>query len=286
MMVGTRDATRAPSDEEFRRQWTDPVVAAEMKRLGVEQPEQLGALFIGDAAYLTALIGDSPPLTDNYPRRIESSSRDGRDAFLRDMNDTRAAAARFEASPFIAGFWPERLRAATRPYFEFQDVINAHMYGDLLPRPNAIQDVHRVLTTSSLAAPVVWRLGSNADIQQVVASAPPEALANPLVQFHLGARLLSERRFAAAAESFKRAAELAVPAAAGTASTGDNAFALYIYALCMAGQTREAQEVIRAPWEQSMAAQGLDAQSAHATLPPFWAWMKETFGIDPRAGAR
>jgi spermidine synthase len=283
MMVGTRDASRAPSDEAFRRQWTDPAVAVEMKRLGVEQPEQLGALFIGDAAYLTALIGDSPPLTDNYPRRIESSSRDGRDAFLRDMNDTRAAAARFDASPFIAGFWPERLRAATRPYFEFQDVINAHMYGDLLPRPNAIQDVHRVLTTSSLAAPVLWRLGSNADIQQVVASASPEELANPLVQFHLGARLLSERRFAAASESFKRAAELAVPAAAGTASTGDNAFALYIYALCMAGQTREAQEVIRAPWEQSMAAQGLDAQSAtHAALPPFWAWMKETFGIDPR----
>ena len=283
MMVGTRNAVRAASEEEFRRQWTNPTIAAEMKQLGIEQPEQLGALFIGDSSYLRTLIGDSPPLTDNYPRRIESPSARGRDALVRDMTDTEAAAARFEASPLIARLWPERLRAASRPYFEYQDVINAHMYGELLPRPNAIQEVHRVLTTSSLTAPVLWRLGSNADIQQVVASAAPDEASNPLVHFHLGARLLSERRFAAAAASFKQAAELAEPAVPGSASTADNAFALYIYALCMAGQTREAQELVRAPWEQALAAQGLDTTSAaHAALPPFWAWMRETFGIDPR----
>jgi spermidine synthase len=286
MMVGTRNARRAPSEEEFRRQWSDPAVAAEMKQLGVEQPEQLGALFIGDAEYLRALAGNSPALTDNYPKRIESSAPDDRDPLLRRVTDTSAAAARFEASAFIARLWPERLRAATQPYFEFQDVINAHMYGDLSPRPNAIQEVHRVLTRSSLTAPVLWRLGSNADIQQVVATATPGELADPLVQFHLGVRLLSERTFAAAAESFRRAAERAGPAASGTASTGDNAFALYIYALCMAGQTREAQDLTRAPWEQSLRDRGLDANSAaHAALPPFWLWMKETFGIDPRVDA-
>ena len=282
MMVGTRNATSIPSEAQFTRQWTNPTVAAELKRLGIEQPEQLGALFIGDAEDLRALVGDAAPLTDNYPRRIESPA-DGRDALLRHVTDTRAAAARFMASPFIARFWPERLRAASPPYFDFQDVINAHMYGELLPRANAIQEVHRVLTTSSLTAPVLWRLGSNADVQQAVASAAPDDATNPLLHFHTGVRLLSERRFAAAAESFKQAAELAVPAAPGTASTGENAFALYIYALCMAGRINEAQELIRAPWEQSLAAQGIDASSAaHAALPPFWMWMKETFGIDPR----
>jgi spermidine synthase len=283
MMVGTHNAAHAPSEEQFRRQWMDPTVAAEMKQIGLEQPEQLGALFIGDAEYLRALVGDSPPLTDNYPRRIESSSAAGRDAILRDVTDTRASAARFETSPLIARLWPEPLRAASRPYFAFQDVINAHMYGELLPGPNAIQDVHRVLTTSSLTAPVLWRLGSNADVQQVVESPPPDQAANPLVHFHVGIRLLSERHFAAAAQAFRQAAEYVQPAAPGTASTGDNAFALYIYALCMAGQTDEAQELIRGPWEQSLTAQGLDARSAaHVALPPFWAWMRETFGIDPR----
>ena len=281
MLVATRNAVHAPSEETFTRQWSNPTVAVEMKRLGVEQPEQLGALFIGDAEYLRSLAGDAPPLTDNYPRRIESSG--SRDALIRDATDTRAAARRFETSPFIARLWPPRLRAASRPYFEFQDVINAHMYGELMPRPNAIEEVHRVLTTSSLTAPVLWRLGSNADVQQVVASAASEDRANPLVHFHVGIRLLSERNFTAAAESFKQATELAAPSATGTASTGENAFALYIYALCMAGRTGEAEELIRAPWEQSLAAQGLDARAAaHAPLPPFWAWMNETFGIDPR----
>jgi hypothetical protein len=152
-----------------------------------------------------------------------------------------------------------------------------------LPRSNAIQEVHRVLTTSSLTAPVLWRLGSNADIQRVVANPPPDQARNPLLHFHTGIRLLSERRFAGAADSFKQAAEFAAPAAAGTASTGENAFALYIYALCMAGQISEAQELIHEPWQQSLAAQGFDGRAAeHAPLPPFWAWMKETFGIDPR----
>jgi hypothetical protein len=51
----------------------------------------------------------------------------------------------------------------------------------------------------------------------------------------------------------------------------------------MAGQTRVAQEVIKAPWEQSLRDQGLDSTAAaHAPLPPFWVWMRETFGIDPR----
>jgi hypothetical protein len=173
------------------------------------------------------------------------------------------------------------LLAESPPYFEYQDAINAHMYGNLLERPNAIQEVHGVLTLSSLSAPVLWRLGSNADIQRIVADARPEELADPVLQFHLGVRLLSERHYAAAAESLRRAAEASQPATAGVATTGDNAFALYIYALCMSGQTLQAQELIRGPWEQSLRDRGVAAGSPEAALPPFWLWMKETFGVDP-----
>jgi len=290
MMVGSRDARGAVSDEAFGRQWKDATVAAEMEQLGIEAPEQLGALFIGDAAYLRTLIGDAPSLTDDDPRLIAMpfSSQEARDRFVRSFTDTSAAKTRFETSPLIARLWPERLRAASPPYFEFHDTINAHMYGDLLPSPNAIREVHRVLTGSSLKAPVLWRLGSNADTQRVVAGATPAELENPLLQFHLGVRLLSERSFAAAAESFGSAAQLAAPAATpGAASTGDNAFALRIFALCMAGRAREAQELIREPWEESLRQSGVEpGTAAHAPLPPFWMWMKETFGIDPRLPQR
>ena len=52
MMAGTRPLRpgQAPvSEEQFTRQWNTPTIAEEMKRLGIERPEQLGALFIGDA---------------------------------------------------------------------------------------------------------------------------------------------------------------------------------------------------------------------------------------------
>ena len=91
------------------------------------------------------------------------------------------------------------------PYFDVQHVIDAHMYGSLVSQSLALEDVHRVLTGSTVATPVMWRLASNADIQQVVAKATPEELANPLIQYHLAIRLLSERDYKAAAEAFKRA---------------------------------------------------------------------------------
>src|SRR6185503_16503336 len=42
MMVGTRHAQGPVSEEQFRKQWDDPLVSADMRRLGFEQPEELG----------------------------------------------------------------------------------------------------------------------------------------------------------------------------------------------------------------------------------------------------
>ena len=198
--------------------------------------------------------------------------------------DTDAARARFESSPLIRRLWPDRLRTASLPYFELQSTINGHMYGERYARGPAIADVHRVLTASALRAPVLWRLGSNGDVQRVLREASAAEMGGALPQFHLGIRLLSIHDFAAAADAFRRAAETNEPAAAaGGASTTDNAFALYIYALCMSGQRAEAQRQIRGPWLESMRQQGLDAEAAaRSALPAYWAWMKETFGIDPR----
>jgi predicted membrane-bound spermidine synthase len=291
MLVGTRQTPGPVAGQDFERQWRDPTVAAEMQRLGLERPEQLGALFIGDADYVRGLTAGAQPLTDDNPKLIDApfSSPEARAALLHNVTDTAAARARFETSPFIARLWPQAMRAASLPYFAFQRTIDAHMHGDSIAAAlPAIEDVHQVLTQSNLSAPVLWRLGSNSDIQQVVSQAAPEEQANPLVQFHLGVRLLSERRYGDAADALSRAAMLTGQAAApGAPSTGDNAFALQVYALCMAGQTRLAQELIRAPWEQSLRDRGETPESMkEAPLPPFWVWMKDTFGIDPRrAGA-
>lgn len=282
MMVGTRRAAGPVSEHEFARQWRDARVAAEMRQLGFERPEQLGALFIGDAGYLRRLIGPLPALTDDAPKLIEApfSSSEAQEGLIRDVADTAAAKARFETSPLIARLWPQPLRKTSLAYFEFQDAINRHMYGSLLAGPsNAIDEVHRILTGSSLTAPVLWRLGSNSDIQNVVARATPEQQTDSLLQFHLGIRSISERKYGEAIVPLRRAQEQTGPASTpGAAPSADNAFALQIYALCMSGLIEEAQELMRAAWAQSLRDRGV----SDAPLPPFWMWMKDTFGVDPR----
>ena len=296
MMVGTRGGAPPVSAEEFGRQWREPDVAVELRRLGFETPGQLGALFIGDAEFIARVVGATPALTDEYPKRIETPSSPAEDAtLLRAFTDVEAARARFESSAFISARWPAAVTSASLAYFDAQGIINTHLYGTLLPQPNAIAQVHDLLVHSSLREPVRWRLGSNADIDGAFngPSSPRTSASAPLQSFHAGVRNLSERGYAAAAAWFRRAAELAPPADAGaladsglSSSTGDDAFALYVYALCMSGQIARAQEVTRGAWEASIRAQGLDPDGARGTaLPPFWIWMKDTFGIDPRVEA-
>jgi spermidine synthase len=273
MMIGSRSPSTAlgasagpVSEQQFRAQWSTPVIAAEMRRLGVERPEQLGALFIGDAAFVRSLIDGAEPLTDDRPKVIEapfSSATAGSD-LLASITDTGAARTRFQTSRLIAHLWPSSLISSSVPYFDVQHVIDAHMYGSLVRQSLALEDVHRVLTGSTVDMPVLWRLASNSDIQQLVSSARPEEQMDPLLQYHLAIRLLAERSYRQAAESFERAT--AAP------QVRDNAFVLYIYSLCMSGQRAKAQQISR----EAFAASGV------SSLPPIWIWIKETFGIDPQ----
>ncbi len=265
MMVGGRDSNAGVSEEHFRAQWSTPAIAAEMKRLGLERPEQLGALFIGDATFVHALAGDPRPLTDDNPKLIEApaSSQDESTRLLASITDTGAARTRFQTSEFIARHWPESLIRSSAPYFDVQHIVDAHMYGSLVKQNLALDDVHRLLTGTTVQTPILWRLASNADIQQVVSTASPEESMDPLLQYHLAIRLLSQRSYRQAADAFERATQ--------SPQVRDNAFVLYIYTLCMSGQRAKAQAIS----SEAFAASGV------SSLPPLWVWMKETFGIDP-----
>ena len=278
MLVGTRGlssdgagrALSGPpvSEDQFSRQWRDPTVSPEMERLGIERPEQLGALFIGDASFVRALADDAPPLTDDRPKLIEApfSSQEDATRLFAAVTDTGAARTRFQSSAFIARLWPKPLIDASVPYFDVQHVIDAHMYGNQVHQNLALDDVHRVLTGSQAGTPVQWRLASNADIQQAIDASTPQEQMNPVMQYHLAIRYLSERRYRNAADAFNRAT--AAP------DVRDNAFVLYIYSLCMSGQVRQAQAISHEAF----------AASGATTLPPIWIWMKETFGLDPARG--
>jgi hypothetical protein len=53
----------------------------------------------------------------------------------------------------------------------------------------------------------------------------------------------------------------------------------------MSGQTDEAQHLAQLRLAQLLKEKGTHAESLKETdLPPYWVWMKKTFGIDPLAG--
>jgi hypothetical protein len=174
--------------------------------------------------------------------------------------------------------WPEPLRTGSLPFFDFQGVyLNFWFNTDVRSLPD-IEKAHALLTQSSLRTLVLLLLGSDSDIQHVVSSANPQALASPLLQYHLGIRLISERNYSAAVDPLGRAEQ--------NPQVRQNAFRLRIYALCMSGQTRLAQELAQKQMASLLNTKGLTGASLkEANLPPYWLWMKKTFGIDPLKGA-
>ena len=276
MMVGSRKAQGPVAEDQFSRQWSDPIVGPEMRRLGFELPEELGALFIGDAAYLNGLLSNATPLVDNDPELIEApvGSHQEAEQIFRSFTDESAAKERFRTSPLIKHLWPERLLTASLPYFEVQDMINTHFYDDrlLVRQSSLIEDVNRLLTKTSLSTPILWSLGSDSDIQQIVATEAPDEQERPPMQFQLGIRLLAERQYSDAAESFSRAEQ--------DPQLQEDAFRLQIYALCLSGRIKQAQQLVQQRFSHGLTDQDRTAMSMNNGFrDPFWGWMQQTFGI-------
>ena len=266
MLVGTRGATGPGSAERFARQWSDPVVAGELRDLGFERPEQLGALFVGGPEYLRQITESTAPLVDDFPRRVMSYSdmtAAGSPHYF-EWRDTEAARERFEADPVVARLWPSDMRAASLPWFQWQGVINdvflATWKDDARGR---IEAAHRLLTETPLEAPVLWLLGSDADLQRVVSEHLEGAPEAGGVTMHRAMRALSERRYDAAADLFATAAA----DADGEQLLLRDAHRYRIYALCMAGRRAEATREDAA----TRAELGVTGP-----LPPYWVWLWET----------
>ncbi len=57
-------------EEEFRQLWGEPATGQDLRRIGVEVPQQFGALFLMDGEEIDRITRDVAPLTDIYPKRL------------------------------------------------------------------------------------------------------------------------------------------------------------------------------------------------------------------------
>ncbi|MFC1639468.1 fused MFS/spermidine synthase [Gemmatimonadota bacterium] len=270
MLVGTRGAHGPVPLDHLERQWQEPQIAAEMKSDGIENPDQLGALFIGDSDYLDELTEGVLPLVDNFPKRILADSVLGHGAsqLYASMTDTDAARARFTTSSLIRDLWPEPLIERTIPYFEFQRILESLIDVSGHPLARDMNDLHLVLSQSPLTAPALWHMGSTSDVQASLEHLSSEELEVPLWQYQIGAGLFADRKYLEANEALQKAEEH--PALFGTSRL------FRIYSLCLLSQIDAAKDLADDTYPDL---------AQETNLEHWWDFLNEKFGIDPRSEA-
>jgi spermidine synthase len=205
MLTGSRGGTPPVSDADFEAQWRDPGVAPELRAVGLGRPERIGTTFLGDADWLRAWVGDTEPLTDDWPKRLSDRlQRDARGTFGPWM-DASAARERFRDSAWVRRVWPESLRQRTLASFDVQRVIDEIARGEPLGWPRRLAELHALLSTPANPEIAQWRLGITADHLAAAerARAAGHAL-GPHVRA-LAVRALVEGRLQRAARAFARA---------------------------------------------------------------------------------
>jgi predicted membrane-bound spermidine synthase len=202
MLAGTNGASSPASEEGFASRWRD--TGRELRDLGVESPEDLGALFIADAPTLGEWTAGVPPLVDDRPGRLSSRLPLEADrASYRALQDSSACAERFLASPLVRRLWPAGVRERTPPSFEWRGILDRD-YEDPM-RAGALADLWAVLERSRLRTLPLLLMDSEPRLATIARARQAEGERHPVLAFHRGAAALAERDFAAAARFFEEA---------------------------------------------------------------------------------
>jgi len=265
MLVGIRGTPRRLSEEHFAQPWTQAVLGTRLREAGFEVPEQIGATFVGDAAFLSRLAAGSAALVDDYPYRLwlprsEVSPDDPRALLDRggaDYERAWIAPARarvdFEQSPFIRRLWPESLVTRTLPYFEIQRSINRILWEGANPMRHP-EDLHAALTRTSLRTLPAWMLGLGSLLfQEPGAESVDDGTGR--AEYLRGLRALVSRDYASAVTDLAHADRRGL----------GGVRPLLAYALCLAGRPAEAKQLVPAPLPD------------HSDLRHFWTWLETTF---------
>lgn len=168
MLLGSRPGPRSGpvSEERFARQWKDPVVRADLLETGLERPEQMAALFLADSRGLARLVGDTAPLVDNWPHRLDPTAPIDWGPYREILRSAGPEA--FAGSAHMRELWPAGLRESSLPFFRWQQVLDRYFQASRDADPDRfLADLHAVLSETRLRLLSVLLLGSDPDRQRV-----------------------------------------------------------------------------------------------------------------------
>jgi hypothetical protein len=194
ILIGSRGPTKAPSYEDFARQWRDPISGPMLVRIGIETPEQLAAMFIADAPILRRLTAGSLPLTDDHPLRLSPSLPYGIAApVFRLMEGAPEAFAR---SDFLRRALPAEVRGTAPRYFRAQQLLDrTHLVLLGFPSPRSPELLRAVLTTTQLRTLPRLLLGTDPWLEDIAIRARTRGNREPFLAYIVGVGALSDRDY-------------------------------------------------------------------------------------------
>jgi spermidine synthase len=160
IMMGIKGPAQRAQEEEIGRLWSDPATNADLSRIGLEIPQQLGALFLMDAEEIDRVTHDIAPLTDNYPKRLTDEPWDEQASHHFALTYMEAASAHhhFLQSPLISGFGWETPEEILKSCFVFREM--RYRCGIVAPC-NRFAEFDIYLRRCPLRTPVLEVLGSD-----------------------------------------------------------------------------------------------------------------------------
>ncbi len=191
IMMGINGPGRPVTKEELQQLWSGPAGEG-LRRIGVEVPEQLAALFLMDAEEIDRITRNVAPLTDNYPKRLSDAgwSEEANYNFTSPYMDASAAEYRFTWSPVMNRIWPEDLITSLKSYFSVRQMrYLAETVGG-----NEWAELDLYLRHSRLRVPILEVLGSDLLRLAIAERAAKKSQPPPLETLHdLVAGALAQR---------------------------------------------------------------------------------------------
>jgi spermidine synthase len=238
IMMGINGSVRKTTEDELRQFWKDPGTGADLRRIGIEVPQQLGALFLMDGDEIDRITHNTAPLTDIHPKRLTDQPWDDQANHRFALNYFTAPAAfeRFVHSPLINQIWPETFNPAAaelEPLF----TVRQTRYLSETVGSNKLAELDLYLRHSRLRIPILEVLGSDAfraSIAERVAkhsATPPREVVPDLI-----AGALAQR-------NIERAIELLESEKDGGVFGANDIFLLsYLY--CLNGKVEKAEALV------------------------------------------
>ena len=250
--------------EEVARLWSDPSSGADLRRIGIEAPQQLGALFVMDGEAIDRLTQDVAPLTDSYPKRLSDEKFDEQVShrFVWPYLEAPSATRRFFASPLINRIWPESLNSSVDLYFLVRE---ARFLSGIVGAGNKWAELDLYLRHSDLRTPVLEVFGSDefrlaiAEKVERQSNPPPAEIMPDLIAGALARRDISESIRLLESKNDR-----------GFADRGDLVLRTYLY--CLNGSVEKAE---------SLVAVNAGSIKRDQSIDWLWAKLETDFGFRP-----